>query len=45
MKTLPVTTSIENLYVKIAWIEPDNQSSKILEYSILIKQADGIFSE
>jgi hypothetical protein len=45
LKANTVTTSIENLYVKISWDEPDDQSSEILEYEILIKQKNGDFSE
>jgi hypothetical protein len=41
----PVSTTIENLYVKISWPYPEDQSSPILEYKILIKQKDGLFSE
>jgi hypothetical protein len=41
----PVTTTIENQYVKISWQYPIDSSSAIVEYSILIQQADGLFSE
>jgi len=40
----PVTTTIENLYVKIAWEKPNDMSSPIEEYEIAIKQADGVFN-
>ena len=45
LKANTVTTTIENLYVKISWDEPDDQSSAIVEYEILIKHKDGVFSE
>jgi hypothetical protein len=32
LKADPVTTVIENLYVRISWAEPDTQASTILEY-------------
>ena len=41
----PVTTTIENQYVKISWQYPIDSSSAVVEYQILIQQADGIFSE
>lgn len=41
----PVYTTIENLYVKISWDEPDDQSSPIVEYDILIRQKNGTFTE
>jgi hypothetical protein len=44
LKADPVTTTIENLYVKIAWEKPNDMSSPIEEYEIAIKQADGVFN-
>jgi hypothetical protein len=45
LKALPVTTSIENYYVKISWQKPDDQSSAITAYDIRIQQSDGAFSK
>lgn len=45
LQALPVTTQIENYYVKIQWEMPNDQSSEIIEYEILIKQQDGKFSK
>lgn len=33
----PVTTSFENLYVKISWNQPNDQSAPILQYDIQIQ--------
>jgi len=38
MQADPVTTKIENFYVKIEWDYPDDKSSDIEQYEILIKQ-------
>ena len=44
LKALPVTTFVENYYVKISWDLPNDQSSDIVEYEIFILQSDGEFS-
>ena len=35
-----VTTEIENIYVKIAWDYPVDNSDSVTEYEILIRQSD-----
>ena len=37
----PVVTTIENIYVKISWSYPTDNSDPITEYELLILQSDG----
>lgn len=39
---LAVTTSIENIYVKIAWSYPADNNDPITQYEIKIRQSDGV---
>ena len=36
----PVTTLIENIYVKISWDYPVDNSDTVTEYEILIRKGD-----
>lgn len=36
-------TSVENIYVKIAWIEPPSNSAPIDGYDVLVARQDGLF--
>jgi hypothetical protein len=38
----PVTSVIENIYVKISWLAPDNNGSEILTYRVLLLASDTI---
>lgn len=41
----PVNTTVEYLYIKIAWDEPDNRGDAITAYKVFIKDGSGNYQE
>lgn len=39
-----VTTSIENIFIKIVWVAPNDNSAPITSYEILIKESGGTYT-
>jgi hypothetical protein len=45
LQPLAPTTAINNIYVKISWVAPDNGSAAISAYKVFVADSTGTFSQ